>query len=269
MATSETTFRVPGAPNIIADAQRIYAVLRSGGIALCPSDVGYFLATTSTEALTRIFNAKKRAASKRHPMVGTFALHQSLHILSPLQTQIIRCLVIDFALPLAVVAKYRPDHPVIKKMDELERLDTSTAGETIHAAMNVGKLCEELAKLCIADNMPFQGSSANLSGSGNNYRLEDVPKEFRELADIEVDHGLAKWGAAYPGLGATILDFSDEKDIGVVRIGACYDVILDKLKRFFGIELPADPGRASVPHGNMKVLEESDALKRLVEGRNV
>src|ERR1700712_5069866 len=137
MASSVPMIRVPGAPDMNADAQRIYAVLKSSGIALCPSDVGYFLATTSTEALTRIFNAKKRAASKRHPMIGTFALHQSLHIVTPLQTQIIRCLVIDFELPLAVVAKYHPDHPVIKKMDELERLDTSTAGETIHAAMNV------------------------------------------------------------------------------------------------------------------------------------
>jgi len=78
---------------------------------------------------------------------------------------------------------------------------------------------------------------------------------------------LAKWGAAYPGLGATILDFSDEKEIGVVRIGACYDVISDRLKRFWGIELPTDPGRASVPHGNLKLLEESESLKRLVEAR--
>jgi len=249
------------------DAQRIYAVLKSGGIALCPADVGYFLATTSTEALTRIFNAKKRAATKRHPMMGTFELHQSLHIVTPLQKEIVRCLVQDFDLPLAIVAKYRPDHPVIKKMDELERLDTSTAGETIHMAMNVGKLGEDLAKLCIADGIPFQGSSANLSGSGNNYCLEDVPAEVRAIADIEVDHGLAKWGAAYPGLGATILDFSDEKEIGVVRIGACYDVISDRLKRFWGIELPADPGRASVPHGNLKALEESEGLRRLVEGR--
>jgi len=250
-----------------ADARRMYAALTAGGIALCPSDVGYFFATTSTEALTRIFNAKKRPAHKRHPMVGTFALHQSLHIVTPMQREIVRCLVQDFDLPLAIVAKYRPDHPVIKKMDELERLDTSTAGVTIHMAMNVGNAVNRLTELCVADGIPIQGSSANLSGAGNNYRLEDVPREMRDLADIELDHGLAKWGDAYPGLGATILDFSDEKEIGVVRIGACYDVISDLLKRFWGISLPADPGRASVPHGNLKILEESETFKKLVEGR--
>lgn len=50
-----------------------------------------------------------------------------------------------------------------------------------------------------------------------------------------------------------------------MRIGACYDVIKDLVKRFWDIELPSDPGRASVPHGNLKTLPPSETLKKLVQ----
>jgi hypothetical protein len=37
-----------------------------------------------------------------------------------------------------------------------------------------------------------------------------------------------------------------------VRIGSCYELIADVLKRHFGVVLPADPGRDVNPSGHLQ-----------------
>lgn len=50
----------------------------------------------------------------------------------------------------------------------------------------------------------------------------------------------------------------------IVRIGVCYDVIKDHLKRFWDIDVPSDPGVSALPSGHLKTLPPSAALERLV-----
>lgn len=38
----------------------------------------------------------------------------------------------------------------------------------------------------------------------------------------------------------------------VVRIGACYEVIAAVLRRYFGIDLPPDPGLGALPSGHLR-----------------
>jgi len=152
------------APDITGDARRVFEVLKAGGIAICPSDVGYALFTVSPKPLEKIFITKKRKPEKRHPMMGTYEFHKELQIVESLQAEIVKTLVCDFRLPLAV-AKYRPDHPLIKNFSE-EQLEASTAKETICISIEPGNLCTEIAKLCHEANLSLQGSSANLTGTG-------------------------------------------------------------------------------------------------------
>jgi hypothetical protein len=97
--------------------------------------------------------------------------------------------------------------------------------------------------------------------AGNKFSLESVPKEIREIADIELDYGLAKYWIH--GRGSTMIDFSKDQ-LEVVRIGACYEVIRDVLKRFWKVELPDDPGREALPFGNIKQLPPSESLVKLI-----
>jgi len=55
----------------------------------------------------------------------------------------------------------------------------------------------------------------------------------------------------------------------VLQVGAFYDVIRDVSQRFWGINLPENPGRAMAPHGNLKDLPPSEILKKLVKSKRV
>ena len=91
--------------------------------------------------------------------------------------------------------------------------------------------------------------------------MQDIPDELLALADLVIDYGLCKY--SFYGRGQTLLDFNGA-EIEVVRIGACYDVIKDLMKRFWDIELPSDPVRGVLPGGTLKNLPPSESLVRLV-----
>jgi tRNA A37 threonylcarbamoyladenosine synthetase subunit TsaC/SUA5/YrdC len=167
---------VPPIPNPREGAQRIFAVLKNGGIALCPTDLGYALMAANPAGLEKIFMTKQRAAQKRHPMVGSYALHKELHILSPERAGMVRLLTQDLKIPLAVVAKYDPEHRVIKKLSE-DGLEASTADGTIVLMMGTGSVSEEVTRLCEAEGLVMQGSSANPSGTGEWLFLFSVTEE--------------------------------------------------------------------------------------------
>ena len=151
-------------PCSTADTQRIFNTLKSGGIALCPTDLGYALMSDAYR-IGKIFVTKNCAAEKRHPMMGSYMLHKELHVLSPERADMVRLLAQDLKLPLAVVAKYRPEHRVIQTLGD-GRLEASTADGAIVMMMGTGSVSEEVTRLCEAEGLVMQGSSANLSGTG-------------------------------------------------------------------------------------------------------
>ena len=80
-------------PDVKGDAARAFDVLRAGGIAVLPMDVGYSLIGGSEAALERIFATKKRAPSKLNAMLGDIALHRELHVLGPRGRAVVDALV--------------------------------------------------------------------------------------------------------------------------------------------------------------------------------
>ncbi len=91
--------------------------------------------------------------------------------------------------------------------------------------------------------------------------MEDIQKEIIDAADIIIDYGLLKWWIH--GRSSTMIDFSGE-NLEVVRIGACYEVIKDVLKRRWNIELPEDPGMDALRFGHLKTPAPLESLQRLV-----
>jgi tRNA A37 threonylcarbamoyladenosine synthetase subunit TsaC/SUA5/YrdC len=240
--------------DITADARRAFGLLKMGGIAIFPNDVGYGIIGGSRQALQKIFQAKRRGSHKRNALLCDLATQREVHVLDSRSQEIVEAITRDFDLPLGVIGNYRPDHPLMQKVDP-ELLKASTANGTIGMLLNAGPLYAELCRLSREDGHPLFGSSANLTGTGTKFRAEDIQPELRDIADIILDYGLRKYHLYKRS--ATILNFS--RGVEVMRIGACYELIADVLKRYFDIDVPADPGRDALPSGHLQEFALRDA----------
>jgi tRNA A37 threonylcarbamoyladenosine synthetase subunit TsaC/SUA5/YrdC len=240
-----------GRYDLDADVQRVFKVLTNGGVAIIPGRIGYATIATPGAAVKKIFNAKRRAAHKKHAITGSLALHRAIHRLPADKEAMIESITVDNGLPLGVVAPYDPDHPLVRNIDP-ETLAQTAHNGTLGLLIGGGVFHEKLSELAIKEGVTFLGSSANLSGKGVKGRVEDIEPEVREAADIIIDYGLRPYHSFHQS--SSIIDFSTDPP-NVIRIGLFYDVISDLMLRQFGLQLPADPGRAALPSGHLREVE--------------
>ena len=221
--------------DIAGDARRAFDVLRSGGTAVVPHTIGYAALGGSGPALRRIFDAKRRGASKRNAMVANLAIQNDVQRCSPRGREIVCAIVTDYDLPLGCIAPYRPDHPMLATLDP-ETLDASTQEGTLAILLNAGRLHAELTRLSEKSMFALFGSSANLSLSGTKFKVEDIEPEIMAIADIVIDHGLQPF---HPYKASSTL--LNVETLEVTRFGSCYDDIAYVLKRHFHVDLPPAP----------------------------
>ena len=138
----------------------------------------------------------------------------------------------DHDLPLAVIAPYRKDHPLLAGLDPFVH-QHAVKGDTLNILLNAGELRNALANIAVANGVICVGSSANVSLTGTKFRLEDVEPELRAIADVEIDYGLCAYHNPQ-GLSSTMIDFSTMR---VQRAGVCYERIAAILKDEFGVVL--------------------------------
>lgn len=235
-----------GRYDIPGDARRIFDTVVAGGAVIMPSDIGYGAIASSSDALLRLFHAKRRAPHKRHAMAGDYALHREIHRLGRQERDMIDAVVLDAGLPLAVVAPYDASHPVVTAI-EPETLRASTVGDTLSILVNGGALQDEVVRIAHRHGVPLLGSSANLTGAGTKFRAQDVEQSVVDAVDLVIDHGLRKYHLYRRS--STMIDFTT---MDVVRIGSCYELISDIFATRFGVSLPADPGWDVLPSGHLR-----------------
>ena len=63
------------------------------------------------------YAAKRRGFDKPTGLLGNYALHAALHVLGAREREMVRRLIHDHDLPLAVIAPYRKEHPLLAKLD--------------------------------------------------------------------------------------------------------------------------------------------------------
>ena len=224
-----------GRYDIERDAERAFAVLRDGGIAILPMDVGYSLIGGSAEALSRIFATKRRAAGKLNAMLGDREIHEALHAVDDRARDVVEAITLDADLPLGIIAPARMTHPLLAAIDP-DALNASTADGTLCMLVNAGAFHAAICRLSCQATHPLFGSSANLSLSGTKFRVEDIEPELLAIADIVIDHGLRTYHL-YQG-SSTLLNL---ETFEVVRYGACFELIADVLARHFDVRLPPPP----------------------------
>ncbi|WP_308818711.1 Sua5/YciO/YrdC/YwlC family protein [Pseudonocardia alni] len=233
-------------PDIERDATRLVETLESGGIAIMPGDVGYGILASTPDALRTSFKAKGRASHKRHAMIGDRDLHRAVHDVDDETQSIIDTITVDYDLPLGVVARFRRDHPVVARLDD-QTLHESTVGETLAILVNNGPFQDACARISRERSVPLMGSSANVTGTGPKFRIDDIQPSIRQAADVEFDYGTRKYHLYRRS--STMIDFTT---MTVIRIGSCYDLISQALQDRFGITLPSDPGYDALPSGHLR-----------------
>lgn len=222
-------------PNATLDAHEVYKLLQSGGVAIIPTEVGYGIVASSAEGIERAFAAKQRKAGHTVGVLGTWNTHRQLHILPDERFEISRVITEEFNMVLAVVAPYRKDHERLQNLDPVTK-ERVIKGETLGIAIMEGSFGRELGRLFDENNHLMIGSSANLTGKGQKFRVEDIEEEIRECADLIVDYGLQRYHTY--GRAGTNIDLGNMK---VLRIGAGYELFRLRLEKWFGITLPEDP----------------------------
>lgn len=228
-------------PNYKADARRVADVLLSDGIAIIPTEQGYGLLASDPSAIDRSFEAKNR--SHGHPLgiIGNYRLSCEIHVIPDRHREMIRIWNQELDMPIGVVAPYRSDHPMIKRLGD-DVLAKHTKNGTLAMFVGGPPLLQSVVDLVAAEGRLVLGSSANLTGSGQKFMLEDVEEAVKDAADIIIDYGLQR--AHVYGVGTMNIDF---ENIRVIRFGSCYEMFRDYMQRFWSVDLPEGPPIPQLP----------------------
>ena len=218
-----------------ADAQRVYDILKDGGISVIPSHVGYVIVACDPDAVWRIFRAKNRKPEKLNAVCGCKEMHMALHDLSDERRSIVSAITEEWDLPMGTAAKVHIEHPVLANLPE-DTLYQTTHNGTLAMLLNAGPLMDNIARLAFTDNLMAIGSSANVSLQGVKFSAREIEQQILEVADIVIDYGLMRWSSY--NRSSTMINVSSME---VIRYGSCFDLIDDLLRTYFDITLPPDP----------------------------
>ncbi len=213
------------------DARRAFDVLKAGGIAIIPMDVGYTCAGGSGKALREIFKIKQRSVSKRNAMVGHLPIARELYDIGDDAWKVIEVIIGDYDLPLGAVGTCKICHPLLQILDS-KALNASTKNGTLVMLLNAGSFHAEICRLSFSESHPIFGSSANISTNGTKFRVEDIEPEILSIADVIIDHGLRKYH--FYKQSSTLLNV---ETFEVIRRGANFETIADICLRRFGVRL--------------------------------
>ncbi|KAF2096433.1 hypothetical protein NA57DRAFT_58348 [Rhizodiscina lignyota] len=237
------TYPQPGTrPDFKADAARVCDCLLSGGIAIVPTEQGYGLLASDPAAIERSFAAKQRKHGHPLGIIGNYGLSRQIHILPAERHEMVRVWNQEFDMSIGVVGPYRHDHPLLTSSLDEETLLKHTKSGTLGMFVGGSPILKEVVNLVLSKGRLVLGSSANLTGTGQKFRVEDVEDAVKDAVDIIIDYGLQR--AHVYGVGSMNIDFENLK---VLRFGSCYEMFRDYMSRFWDVELPEGPPVPCVP----------------------
>lgn len=222
------------------DADAIFDAVEGGGIGIFRTDVGYAIVGQEKQAIARMYQAKGRSFSKPCGMFGSLDLFDTLIDIGDEARAFVRTVILDFDLPLSIVAPFRPDHPLIRRVDPWV-LERSSKNGTMDVLMNAGPIHAAIARRALRSQKLVFGSSANRSLSGSKFTFSAIEPEVIEAATTALDRGPTKYSNP-DGLGSTIIDLTVFQP---VRIGVVFDRIQRIAREECGIDIPAQAIKAS------------------------
>jgi L-threonylcarbamoyladenylate synthase len=176
--------------------------IRRGGLVALPTDTLYGLAADpfSNTAVTRLFEAKGRAAARALPLIAADSAQVVAH-LGRLSGEAERLAATFWPGPLTLL---------IAASSALALAVTSGTG-----AVGVRVPADEVARrICAACGHPVTATSANISGQPATADPDEVERSLGDRIDLLIDAGPTRGGAP-----STIVDVSGASPT-LVRLGA-------------------------------------------------
>lgn len=196
---------------------RLHECLRTGGVAVLPTDTVYGLGCDPDDevAVGRLYELKGRPP-ERPAAVMFFTLPAALDALPELGER-----------ERAALTALLPGPVTILLPNPRRRHLLACGPDPATLGLRVPLLPAHLAALQAVE-APILQSSANLSGGPDPCRLADVPASIRAGADLVLD------GGELPGVASTVLDLRDYTCTGnwrVVRPGPLHE---DQIAQLLG-----------------------------------
>ena len=134
-----------------------------------------------------LFRSKLRPQKKACPILVSWDDFVDAADASPAEIDRIRR-VVDADLPVGVLVKPKWDSAMVRSIPEdcLELLNTDGR---LGLFMNMGGMSGELLAAGARAGVRLFGSSANISGMGNSFSLDDVPDSIVSSMDVLCDAG--------------------------------------------------------------------------------
>jgi tRNA A37 threonylcarbamoyladenosine synthetase subunit TsaC/SUA5/YrdC len=187
----------------VAAGREVFECVRSGGVAIFRTDVGYAIVGHAPAAIERIYALKARSAAKPCGCFASFAHFRRMIRAEPDGVALVEA-VLGHGLPLSVVGRYDPDDPLIASAPGASLARASKSG-TMDLLMNAGPVHDEIARLSLEHGIAVFGSSANASLAGSKFRFEDIEPEVRTGVDLALDMGPTRYSDPN-GRGSTIVE---------------------------------------------------------------
>ena len=167
-----------------------YNLIKKGCLVLGHSNIGYGLFGNSEKSLKLMFELKGRPKTNPSIVIGNLRVFSDIAKVSTETKKIVeevsKKYICAFVVPINENSNY------IRNLSPWVR-EHSTKDNTIGVFLNTGHFTEGLTKLGESDNLLIIGSSANISGTGNNYSLGEVEEEIKKKVDYSFDGGYAKY----------------------------------------------------------------------------
>ncbi|HSW89946.1 MAG TPA: Sua5/YciO/YrdC/YwlC family protein [Patescibacteria group bacterium] len=166
-------------------AAKAYDVIRSGGLTVIPSRVGYTMLGSSDSAMQKMFELKGRPLTKPAVVLTRFELINELAYVPPKHWELIENihsegLLCGFILP-------RKKHKFFSAQTEFANKNSQRDNGTSCFVIHGGEYIEYLVGRAIEDGVVVIGSSANKSGTGNEGMFSRIPAEILAGVDYAIE----------------------------------------------------------------------------------
>src|SRR4030042_4158365 len=168
---------------IEAISNEVYKTIKAGGLALLPDGIGYGLVGNSESSIRRIYQLKQRPLTKPLTHYMNFQHSQNVANISLNDQELIQR--ITEITPCCFVVPYK-ESKYFKNLGAFP-LSQSTKDKTVALFFERDDpLVKRLLEQSSREDFALIVSSANTSGEGNSYTIEDVPSSIRNGADLVV-----------------------------------------------------------------------------------
>ncbi len=163
-----------------------------------PLDVGYALLATTPIGARRIIELKGRPKEKPLVVLATPTIFTTL-------TQKKDISLLRLGVPVGILTPIPSNTRMGKMIPSFMKKDGKTG-----VFMNQGDFGNALARYAFLKGQLLFGSSANISGSGNHYRITDVESHIQNGVNYAIDGGLTRYHTRARGknLASTIIDIN-------------------------------------------------------------